>query len=84
MDWNKTSVNQLAYEIIGAAIEVHKTIGAGLLESVYEVCLFTELTKRGYKVSRQQSISLNYKGVILDKELRSHVTHLFEKKGMKA
>jgi len=41
-----------------------------LLESVHEICLFTELTNRGYKVSRQQSISLNYKGVILDTELR--------------
>ncbi|MEL6719544.1 MAG: GxxExxY protein [Bacteroidota bacterium] len=41
-----------------------------MLESVYEICLFTELTNRGYKVSRQQSISLNYKGVILDTELR--------------
>jgi len=44
-------VNQLAYEIVGCAIEVHKIMKPGLLESVYEACLYRELTLRGYKVA---------------------------------
>ena len=66
----KRTVNQLAYEIIACAIEVHKTLGPGLLESVYEQCLCHELLLRGYKVRRQVSIPVNYKGTILNTLLR--------------
>jgi len=66
----KRTVNQLAYEIVGCAIEVHKTLGPGLLESVYEQCLCHELLLRGYKVQRQVSIPVNYKGTILNTLLR--------------
>ncbi|MBK6995216.1 MAG: GxxExxY protein [Lewinellaceae bacterium] len=56
--------------IIGAAIEVHKILGPGLLEKVYEAALMHELRLRGLKVVRQQAIIVNYKGVDLDCELR--------------
>ncbi len=66
----KKSINQLTRQIIGAAIEVHRFLGPGLLEKVYEVALMHELRLRGLKVSRQQTIVVNYKGIDLDCELR--------------
>ena len=54
--------NELSRQIIGAAIEVHQELGAGLLESAYEYCLKTELEKRGHKVQTQIDIPLFYKG----------------------
>lgn len=66
----KKSINDLSYQIIGAAIEVHKEIGPGLIEQVYEVCLAHELKLRGLKVERQQSIPIMYKDVQLDALLR--------------
>jgi len=66
----KTKVNQLAYEIVGCAIEVHKAMGAGLLESVYEACLHKELVLRGYTVVKQMVVPINYKGLKLDTDLR--------------
>ena len=56
----------LTGEIIGAAIEVHKALGPGLLESAYESCLARELEIRGLRVERQSEIKLEYKGVVLD------------------
>ncbi len=52
--------------IIGAAIEVHKTLGPGLLESAYEDCLCHELHLRGVRIQRQVDIPLSYKGLKLD------------------
>ncbi len=52
--------------IIGAAIEVHKTLGPGLLESAYEDCLCHELHLRGMRFQRQVDIPLSYKGLKLD------------------
>jgi len=66
----KNYLKELTYEIIGAAIEVHKEMGPGLLEKVYEVCMIEELRLREIKVSSQQSIPVRYKGVLLDAELR--------------
>lgn len=63
-------INQLSRAIIGFAIEVHKELGPGLLESVYEKCLSHLLILNGYKVDRQQSIPLNFRGLNLDCELR--------------
>ncbi len=60
--------NTISKQIINAAIEVHKELGAGLLESVYEYCLFEELRQRGLNVKRQVVIPVNYKGHKLDKE----------------
>jgi len=59
-------INKLSSKIIGAAIEVHKALGPGLLESAYEECLCQELTLRGYKFERQKPLPLNYKGKKLD------------------
>ena len=63
-------INDLTYKIIGFAIEVHKELGPGLLESVYEKCLEYLLTENGYKVSRQQKVPINFRGLELDSSLR--------------
>ena len=60
-------VNDLTGAIIGAAIEVHRVLGPGLLESAYEECLCRELFLRGLRFNRQYPIPLEYKGVKLDK-----------------
>jgi GxxExxY protein len=67
---SKKSVNALSREILGAAIEVHKILGPGLLEKVYEAAMMHELQLRGLKAARQQPILVNYKGIDLDCELR--------------
>jgi GxxExxY protein len=54
-------INQLAYEIVGLAIEVHKNLGPGLLESIYEECLIEELISEGYEVKSQVKLPLVYK-----------------------
>src|SRR5262249_9295438 len=56
----------LSREIIGAAIEVHRELGPGLLESAYEECLAHELTLRGIPFDRQKEIAVVYKGQRLD------------------
>lgn len=57
---------ELTESIISAAIEVHKNLGPGLLESAYEQCLCHELFLRGIKFQRQRSLPLEYKGIKLD------------------
>lgn len=57
---------ELTEQIIGAAIEVHRYLGPGLLESAYEECLCHELCLRGLKFERQRPLPLEYKGVKLD------------------
>ncbi len=52
--------------MIGSAIEVHKTLGPGLLESTYEECLCRELTLRNIAHDRQKALPIHYKGVDLD------------------
>ncbi len=56
----------LTRTIIGAAIEVHKALGPGLLESAYEACLARELAIRGLRAVRQTEITVEYKGEKLD------------------
>ncbi|KGE86602.1 MAG: GxxExxY protein [Phaeodactylibacter xiamenensis] len=63
-------INNLAYQIVGCAIEVHKHLGPGLLESVYEECLVEELRIRGLKVERQVLVPIAYKGRELSTPLR--------------
>ena len=58
--------NQLSHEIIGAALEVHKALGPGLLESAYEECLAREFTVRDIAFERQVSLPVNYKGAAVD------------------
>ncbi|RMF09057.1 MAG: GxxExxY protein [Candidatus Neomarinimicrobiota bacterium] len=54
--------NEITQNIIGAAIEVHKNLGPGLLESVYEICLYKELVSKGFTVKRQLGLPVIYKG----------------------
>jgi GxxExxY protein len=56
----------LTEQIIGSAMEVHKALGPGLLESVYEECLCHELYLRGLRFQRQVTVPIIYKGVSLD------------------
>jgi GxxExxY protein len=66
-------LNDLTKSVIGAAIEVHRALGPGLLESAYEICLCRELNLRGIQFQRQLPIPLEYKGVELDCGYRSDV-----------
>ena len=58
-----TSEN-LSYQVIGCIIEVYKTLGPGLLESVYEKALIHELELKGISVATQVEVNINYKGLI--------------------
>ena len=60
----------LTEAVIGAAIEVHRTLGPGLLESVYEECLTYELQKLGLSVQRQLALPVKYKEIALDAGFR--------------
>ncbi len=61
-----TNINEVSKAIIGAAIEVHRTLGPGLLESAYEQCLAHELSLRQIPFERQKPLHIDYKGVRLD------------------
>jgi GxxExxY protein len=64
--FDHTDINQLTGEVINAAIEVHKTLGPGLLESIYEECLCHELGLRRIPYERQKELPIEYKGVKLN------------------
>jgi GxxExxY protein len=66
----KASSLGLSYEIIGSAIEVHREVGPGLIEAVYEAALCKELWLRGIFVERQVSVPVSYKGERLNCEVR--------------
>ena len=57
---------ELTWDIIGAAIEVHRALGPGLLESAYSTCLAHELTLRGLQFERERAISIQYKDVVIE------------------
>jgi len=61
-----TDINQVSRTIIGAAIDVHRTLGPGLLESAYEQCLAQEFGLRHIPFERQKPLPVDYKGVRLD------------------
>ena len=61
-----TDRDPLSHEVIGAAIEVHRQLGPGLLESAYEQCLCHELFLRKLKVERQVDLPVSYKGIQVD------------------
>lgn len=58
----KNNVNEIAYGIMGCAIEVNMFLGPGLLESVYQECMINELKWRGYNLEIEQNVPLYYKG----------------------
>jgi GxxExxY protein len=62
--------DELTKQIIGAAIEVHRQLGPGLLESVYEACLAYELEQLGLRVTRQKGLPLVYKELTFDQGYR--------------
>ena len=64
---------EITGRIIGAAIEVHRILGPGLLESIYEECLCYELNLQGLNFERQVALPVQYKGVILDSIYRLDV-----------
>ena len=63
-------INQTTKSIIGCAIEVHRQLGPGLLESTYEACLYYELINAGLKVQRQLALPLLYKEIHLEQRYR--------------
>ena len=67
---NKQYLKDLVYQVNGAAIEVHKHIGPGLLESVYHKCMVKELVIRGINVQSEVTIPIEYKGLEFESEIR--------------
>ena len=68
--YSKKYVTQLSYEITGFAIKVHKALGPGLLESVYEKCLKYELIMNGYEVRSQLNVPIVYYDLKIEVDLR--------------
>ena len=66
----REELNGISRRIIGAAIEVHRTLGPGLLETAYEACLEYELTQTGLAVERQKLLPIAYKTVEIDASYR--------------
>jgi len=62
--------DRLSHEVIGAAIEVHRETGSGLLESIYERCLVHELSIRGISAVQQAPVVIEYKGLKFEETLR--------------
>ena len=63
--------NEIAKEIVDAAYHVHKRLGPGLLESVYETVLVYELKKRGLKIDRQMAVAMVYDNIKFDEGFRA-------------
>ena len=66
----QTYLDELTYDVIGAAIEVHKTLGSGLLESVYQKCLEEEFKYRNINFQSEKSISVIYRDKALNVDFR--------------
>ena len=66
-------IEKIGKAIVNSSYKVHKTLGPGLLEKIYEVCLAHELTKAGFNVKRQQNIPIVYDGISFDEGLRMDI-----------
>ena len=66
-------LNDLTYTLIGCAIEVHRELGPGLLESIYHKCFLNELFNKQLQFSSHLNVPIVYKGQFLDTELRLDV-----------
>jgi GxxExxY protein len=66
----KEFINNITYKIIGCAIEVHKNMGPGLLESIYEACFIEELKENNIEVKNQVAVPIQYKNKTLANPLR--------------
>jgi len=71
--FDHTDINQLTGEVINAAIEVHRTLGPGLLESIYEECLCHEVGLKEIPYERQKELPIEYKGIKLNANFRLDV-----------
>jgi len=71
--FDHTDINQLTGEVINAAIEVHRTLGPGLLESIYEECLCHEVGLKEIPYERQKELPIEYKGIKLNPNFRLDV-----------
>ncbi|MBL7762107.1 MAG: GxxExxY protein [Chitinophagaceae bacterium] len=67
------SEGEIGKAIVNACFKIHKALGPGLLEKIYEVCLAHDLSEEGYKVMRQVNIPINYDGIQFDEGLRSDI-----------
>lgn len=65
--------NELSFRVIGAALEVHKEMGSGLYEAIYEKCLMRELQLQGIPAKNQLTVPIDYKGFSFDEPLRLDV-----------
>lgn len=63
---DSTKLNDISRQVIGAAIEVHRALGPGLLESTYEACLLAELTHWGLRAEKQKALPVVYRSMVLD------------------
>lgn len=66
--------NQLSRVVFNSGLKVHRTLGPGLLESVYEECLYYELSKHNLVLKRQVPIQINYDGIQLAAQFRADIT----------
>lgn len=73
MNITQKYLDELTYKIIGCAIEVHKEIGPGMLEKVYEKCFLIELALHGLSFKKQKRIVADYKGHEIETQLRYDV-----------
>jgi len=62
--------DKISHDVIGAAIEVHRHMGSGLIESIYERCMLRELDLSSIPSTTQQSVRIEYKGLVFDEPLR--------------
>jgi GxxExxY protein len=69
----KSYLKELTYKINGAAIEVHKQLGPGLLESIYHKCMLYELNKKGIQYQSELIIPIEYKEIVLDADIRCDI-----------
>jgi GxxExxY protein len=70
MTGDRPDLDPLTQKVLGAAIEVHRTLGPGLLESAYQTCLGYELGSRGIRFRREVDLPVRYKGLELDARYR--------------
>ena len=66
----RDQINAIARELVDSAVEVHRTLGAGLLERVYQLCLARELADRGLEVACEVQLPVLYKGRMVDAAYR--------------
>ena len=70
MEITKATINDLVYQVIGAAIEVHKKLGPGLLESVYHKCMEEELQQKNIAFESEKKVPIRYKSKTINANLR--------------